>query len=286
MKDIPIPTRPRRSPVLRLPQPTTFPGTAIRYIVRRAEDAPLITIRSGGGVAARVAVLWDLDGTLADTEQAHFTAWRALCLEHGRDLTWEQFKPTFGLGNTDILQMLLGTTLTAEEMERLSVHKERLFREGTRGTIGTMPGAAELANHLHAVGIPQAIGTSAPRENIGFILRAIGLEELFPVTVSRWQVANGKPFPDIFLRAAAELGAAPARCVVLEDAPAGIQAAKAAGMRAIGLQGTWSADMLNAANLVVHDLNELIWPLEQWERFVARTGDCSPPAGTNGCGRV
>src|SRR6185437_6148517 len=65
------------------------------------------------GVAARVAVLWDLDGTLADTEQAHFTAWRALCLEQGSDLTWEQFKPTFGLGNSDVLQMLLGATLNA-----------------------------------------------------------------------------------------------------------------------------------------------------------------------------
>ncbi len=220
-------------------------------------------------MTARVAVVWDLDGTLADTEQAHFTAWRALCREHGRDLTWEQFKPTFGLGNTDILQMLLGATLSAEEMERLSAHKEQLFRDETGGAIGTMPGAAALANHLRAIGVPQAIGTSAPRENIGFVLRAIGLEDLFPVTVSRWQVANGKPFPDIFLRAASELGVPPGICVVLEDAPAGIQAAKAAGMRAIGLQGTWPADTLSAANLVVADLSELTWPLAQWERFVA-----------------
>jgi HAD superfamily hydrolase (TIGR01509 family) len=213
--------------------------------------------------------VWDLDGTLADTEQAHFAAWRALCLEQGRDLSWEQFKPTFGLGNSDILQMLLGAPLNAEEMERLSAHKEQLFREETGGAIGTMPGAAELAGHLQAIGIPQAIGTSAPRENIGFVLRAIGLETLFPVTVSRWQVANGKPFPDIFLRAASELGVAPAICVVLEDAPAGIQAAKAAGMRAVGLQGTWPADALSAADLVVRDLSEIIWPLEQWEQFVA-----------------
>jgi HAD superfamily hydrolase (TIGR01509 family) len=233
------------------------------------EYAPPTATEFGGGVAARVAVLWDLDGTLADTEQAHYTAWRALCLEHGRDLTWEQFKPTFGLGNTDILQMLLGATLSAEEMEDLSARKEHLFREETGGAIGAMPGAVALANHLHVMGIPQAIGTSAPRENIGFVLRALGLEALFPVTVSRWQVTNGKPFPDIFLRAAVELGVAPAICVVLEDAPPGIQAAKAAGMRAIGLQGTWPADALGAADLVVRDLNELIWPLEQWERFVA-----------------
>ncbi|MGH2346010.1 MAG: HAD family hydrolase, partial [Chloroflexota bacterium] len=176
-------------------------------------------------MGARVAVIWDLDGTLADTEQAHYTAWQALCREHGRDLTWEQFKPTFGLGNSDILQMLLGVDLNAAEIERLSAHKEQLFREETEGSIGTMPGARQLAYHLRTLGIPQAIGTSAPPENIGFVLRAIDMEALFPVTVSRWQVANGKPFPDIFLRAASDLGMDPALCVVLEDAPAGIQAA-------------------------------------------------------------
>ncbi len=220
-------------------------------------------------MGAGVAVIWDLDGTLADTEQAHFRAWQALCREHGRDLSWEQFKPTFGLGNSDILQMLLGADLDAAEIDRLDEHKERLFREETGGTIGTMPGAGRLAEHLHALGVPQAIGTSAPPENISFVLRAIELEALFPVRVSRRQVANGKPFPDIFLRAAAELRMDPALCVVLEDAPAGLQAAKAGGMHAVGLASTWPAAALAGADLVVDDLNALTWPLAQWERFVA-----------------
>ncbi|HEY8284908.1 MAG TPA: HAD family phosphatase [Chloroflexota bacterium] len=220
---------------------------------------------------AGIAVVWDLDGTLADTEQAHYTAWSALCREQGRDLTWDNFKPTFGLGNPDILHMLLGDDLDQETIDQLGDQKEALFRTETGGTIAAMPGARELAHHLHDLGIPQAIGTSAPPENIGFVLRALGLESLFPVTVSRYQVANGKPFPDIFLRAAADLGVPPRRCVVLEDAPAGVLAAKAGGMRAVALASTWPESALSGADLIVRDLGELIWPFDRWEAFVEGT---------------
>ena len=220
---------------------------------------------------AGIAVVWDLDGTLADTEQAHYTAWRALCRAQGRDLTWEQFKPTFGLGNPDILRMLLGTDLDRATIERLGDQKEALFRTETGGAIATMPGARELAHHLHDLGIPQAIGTSAPPENIGFVLAAVGLEAIFPVTVSRYQVANGKPFPDIFLRAAADLGVPPHRCVVLEDAPAGVLAARAGGMRAVALASTWPESALSEADLIVRDLGALLWPLDCWRAFVEGT---------------
>jgi beta-phosphoglucomutase len=181
-----------------------------------------------------VAVLWDLDGTLADTEQGHFAAWQALCRQFGRELGWEQFKPTFGLGNSDILRMLIGPDLDDEEVERLSERKEALFRAETGGAITGMPGALALVHHLQALGVPQAIASSAPPENITFVLRALDLEGVFAAAVSRWQVARGKPFPDIFLRAAADLGAQPGRCVVLEDAPAGIQAGAALAGRALG----------------------------------------------------
>jgi HAD superfamily hydrolase (TIGR01509 family) len=214
-------------------------------------------------------VVWDLDGTLADTEQAHFRAWQTLCREHGRSLTWEEFKPTFGLGNQDILHMLIAPSLDADEVEALSRHKEELFREETGGLIAFMPGAQELVEHLQALDIPQAIGSSAPPENIVFMLRALGLEQTFPVTVSRWQVARGKPFPDIFLRAVSELGLEPHSCVVLEDAPAGIQAAHAGGMRCIVLASTWPETALSGADLIVRNFNEVLWPLDQWQSFVA-----------------
>jgi beta-phosphoglucomutase len=214
-------------------------------------------------------VLWDLDGTLADTEQAHFAAWRALVRKHGRDLTWDQFKPTFGLGNPDILHMLLDSALDAPEIERLSEQKEQLFRDLTGGAIAPMPGAIALVEHLRHLGIPQAIASSAPVENITFMLRALGLEHAFATTVSRWQVPNGKPFPDIFLRAAANLDVPPGQCVVLEDAPAGVQAAHAAGMRCVALISTWPEEALAGADLLVRDLSTIRWSREQWERFAA-----------------
>jgi beta-phosphoglucomutase len=222
-----------------------------------------------------IAVLWDLDGTLADTEQAHFVAWQMLCREFQRELTWEQFKPTFGLGNPDILHLLLGPDLSTEEIQALSERKEALFREETGGVIEPMPGARVLAEHLHGIGIPQAIGSSAPVENIAFMLRGLGMEALFAATVSRWEVPRGKPAPDIFLRAAEKLGVPSRQCVVLEDAPAGVEAAHAAGMRCIALVSTWPESALQHADLLVRDLAQVRWTRSEWEGFIS--GGWYPP---------
>jgi len=207
----------------------------------------------------RAAVIWDLDGTLADTEQAHFRAWKSLCRGFDRDLTWADFKPTFGLGNQDILHMLVSPTLSADDIERLSAEKEAAFRDESGGGIEPMPGARALALHLHWAGIPQAIGSSAPPENITFVLAALDISALFQATVSRWEVANGKPFPDIFLRAAEKLAMPAGQCVVIEDAPAGIQAAHAGGMRCIGVDRLGNADDLRAAGAtwVVRSLDDV-----------------------------
>ncbi|MDB5076633.1 MAG: HAD-superfamily hydrolase, subfamily variant 3 [Chloroflexi bacterium] len=218
-----------------------------------------------------VGVIWDLDGTLADTEQAHFLAWQIVCRRFGRELSWDEFKPTFGLGNPDILHMLVSPTLAEAELQRLSEEKEAFFRAESRGGIKPMPGARQLALHLQALGIPQAIGSSAPPENIPFVLQALGLESIFAATVSRWEVPNGKPFPDIFLRAAEKLDIEPSHCLVLEDAPAGIQAAHAAGMRCIALSSTWPESALSGADYVVRDLSAACWDYATFDAFSSGT---------------
>ena len=217
-----------------------------------------------------MAILWDLDGTLADTEQAHYAAWQLLCREYGRELSWDEFKPTFGLGNSDILHMLIDPAVQEPELERLSQRKEALFRDGTGGMVAAMPGALALVAHLQSLGIAQAIASSAPMENITFVLHALGLEETFAALVSRWQVPRGKPFPDIFLRAAEEVRTAPGRCVVLEDAPAGVQAGKAAGMRTVALVSTWPEQALAAADLLVRDLRDVVWTRDEWLAFAVQ----------------
>jgi len=217
-----------------------------------------------------VGVIWDLDGTLADTEQPHFRAWQALCAKYGRSVSWEQFKQTFGLGNPDVLRVLISADLSDEDMQRLSDEKEAMFREMS-GKLEPMPGALDLVRHLRALAIPQAIGSSAPRDNIPYVLRALGISELFDATVSRWDVENGKPAPDIFLTAATRIGMPPGKCIVLEDAPAGIAAARAAGMRCIALAGTWPEDMLGNADFRVHTLSEVLWDRQSLADFAAGT---------------
>jgi beta-phosphoglucomutase len=218
-----------------------------------------------------IGAIWDLDGTLADTEMAHFHSWQIYCRKHGLELTWEEFKPTFGLGNLDVLRMLISKDLTDVEMKPMSDEKEAIFRQVAGGDIRPMPGARELALHLHSLGVPQAIGSSAPPENVPFVLQALGLATLFAVTVTRWEVPAGKPAPDIFLRAAEKLGIATAHCFVLEDAPAGIQAAHAAGMRCIALASTWPEEALSAADLVVRSLATVRWDRATFAAFTGHS---------------
>jgi beta-phosphoglucomutase len=214
-------------------------------------------------------VIWDLDGTLADTEQAHFRSWQLFCRQFGHELTWDEFKPTFGLSNHDVLRGLIRPDLSDAEAETLSQQKEALFRQSSAGLIEPMPGALELVLHLHGLGIPQAIGSSAPPENIPYMLQAVGAAPYFTAVVSRWDVTAGKPAPDIFLAAAGKIGVPSKQCLVLEDAPAGVQAAHAAGMRCVALISSWPEEALAEADFRVSTLSDLIWPRPRYADFAA-----------------
>jgi beta-phosphoglucomutase len=221
--------------------------------------------------ATDIGAIWDLDGTLADTEQAHFRAWQIFCRRYDRSVTWEEFKPTFGLGNSDVLRMLISPDIPEAELERMSDEKEAVFRSEAAGFVKFMPGARMLVDHLREIGVRQAIGSSAPAENIEFTLHALGATSLFDATVTRWEVAAGKPAPDIFLLAAEKLRIGASRCFVLEDAPPGIEAALAAGMRCVALAGTWPLSSLSAADYVVPDLSDACWDRQTLGAFVERT---------------
>lgn len=214
-------------------------------------------------------VSWDLDGTLVDTQMNHYVAWRALMQKHGRNLTHDEFLPTFGRGNDDVLMNDLDFSGDAEQIAMLSERKEELFRTSLeRDGINALPGARELVEHLHTLGVRQAIASSAPPANIDLMLRLLGLRDRFSVVVSGEEVTLGKPAPDIFLRAAARLMLPAARIVVLEDAPAGVAAGKAAGSHVIAIVAAFTAESLSAADLIVHSFADVLWPSERWEAFV------------------
>lgn len=218
--------------------------------------------------------IWDLDGTLVDTEMNHYAAWRALLREDGRDLTRDEFKPTFGLRNDDVLVRHFGYSGDAARISALSEHKEELFRASlVRDGVRTQPGAHDLVEHLHALGmaghvVRQAIASSAPPANIDLMLRLLYLRDRFAAVVSAEEVAHGKPAPDIVLRAAERLGMPAAHCVVLEDAPAGVAAGRAAGSRVIAIASTFPREALGAADLVVDSFAEVLWPPERWQQFL------------------
>jgi HAD superfamily hydrolase (TIGR01509 family) len=181
------------------------------------------------------AVLWDLDGTLVDSEQYHWLAWRDTMAAQGVPLTHAQFLATFGLRNDAIIpQWIPGATI--ERIQRLANAKEQLYRRLVReGGLTPLPGAAEWTQRLANEGWRQAIASSAPRENIDAVLAVIGLASVFQALVSAEDVTLGKPDPQVFLTAAERLDSAPARSIVVEDAPAGVEAARRAGMPSIGV---------------------------------------------------
>jgi len=144
-----------------------------------------------------------------------------------------------------------------EELRQLARRKEEYYREEVAGHVQPLPGVRDILRSLHQAGFSQAIASSAPPKNIGLVLESTGIGEYFDAIVSGDEVSAGKPDPEIFLEAARRLGAAPSRCVVIEDAIAGVEAAVAARMRCIAVTNTNPSEKLSQADLVVKSLEEL-----------------------------
>src|SRR5262249_10641574 len=155
----------------------------------------------------------------------HFRAWAALCGELGQPFTRADFAATFGQRNPEIIRQLLGNHYDERQIADLGDRKEVLYRDAARHGVELLPGARSLLEGLHAAGFPQAMGSSAPRANLDLILRLTRTEEFFAAIVSMEDTQRGKPDPQVFLVAAERLKIEPARCLVFEDAVAGVQAA-------------------------------------------------------------
>ena len=207
------------------------------------------------------AVIWDVDGTLVDTAELHFQAWCVLAKEIGKSYTRADFAATFGWRNPEIIPLLFGPDYSAREIEDLGRRKEVYYRAEAKKGVALLPGVRELLDALQSAGFGQAIGSSAPRANVDLILDLNDLRRHLPVVVALEDTTRGKPDPQVFLTAAERLGVPPNRCVVFEDAPVGVRAAKAAGMKAVGVTfvGHHSTATLEAegADRVVGSLREM-----------------------------
>ncbi len=212
-----------------------------------------------------MGVIWDVDGTLVDTAALHFDAWVRMSREMGRAFTAEDFAATFGRRNPEIIEFLFKRPFTAAEIQEIGDRKEGYYRAEAEKGIALLPGVQAMLEGLHALGVPQAIGSSAPRGNVEMILRVTNGGAFFRGMVGMEDTHRGKPHPEVFLTAAEKLGIPPDRCVVFEDAVAGVQAAKAGGMKCVGVTfvGHHSAERLReaGADLIIHSFEE-ITPLD------------------------
>jgi beta-phosphoglucomutase len=203
------------------------------------------------------AVIFDMDGVLADTYQAHFASWRRLYGEMGKTYDEAAFAADFGRTSRDILRRTLGDGLTDERIRELDNDKEAYFRDFVRKSNVAMDGAAELIDSLAADGFLLAVGSSGPFENIALMLDLLGRASQFGAVVTGADVTRGKPDPQVFQLAAERLGVRPGACVVMEDAVHGVEAARRAGMKSVALAGTSTFDELSHADLVVESLREI-----------------------------
>ena len=182
------------------------------------------------------AVLWDMDGTLIDSEEFHWISWRDTMADEGVPITREQFLSSFGQRNDSIIPKWLGAASTPERVERIADAKEELYRHLIRvHGISPLPGVASWVHRLREQGWLQAIASAAPRSNIEVVLEALEAAHYFQAIVSAEDVHKGKPDPEVYLMAASRVGTSPNRSIVVEDAVAGVEAARGAGMRSIGV---------------------------------------------------
>ncbi len=192
------------------------------------------------------AIIWDVDGTLVDTAELHFQAWVRLANEMGRPFSREEFSATFGRRNPEIIRGLFNQNFSDAEVLEIGTRKEDYYKAEAAKGINLLPGVERLLQGFADEGLLQAIGSSAPRGNLELILQLTQTASFFGAVVGMEDTQRGKPEPEVFLVAASRLGVDPGECLVLEDAVAGIEAAKAGGMLAVGVTfvGHHSAEKL------------------------------------------
>jgi beta-phosphoglucomutase family hydrolase len=203
------------------------------------------------------AVLWDLDGVIADTADYHYRAWRDVFGRRGVEFTRKDFMRYFGQRHDTIIRFALGDNIPPEEFDVVTREKQEKYRQIVSDHIRPLPGAVELIKSLNDHHIKTAIASSAPPENIDIILRGLGIADCFQAIAWGTEVPEGKPSPQIFLRAAQKLGVEARNCVVIEDAIAGVAAAKKAGMKCIAVTNSHPRNDLKKADLIVSTLKAI-----------------------------
>jgi beta-phosphoglucomutase len=199
-----------------------------------------------------------MDGVLVDSAPAHFESWQRLAREEGITITRKQFEASFGRQNRDIIPMFLGP-VSPDRLAAIAQRKEAIYRDLVRVRVPAVDGAVDLVSALAAQKIPLAIGSAGPRVNIDLVLEGMRVADYFETIVSGEDATRGKPDPQVFQLACERLRLPPGRCVVIEDATAGVEAARAAGTKVAAVMMHHPAESLRnaGADIVVERLKDL-----------------------------
>jgi beta-phosphoglucomutase len=204
-----------------------------------------------------IAVLFDMDGVLVDNNEIHFDAWVKFGEKHGISINRENFITFFGSTSKEMVRELFKEELTDDRVKELAGEKEQIYREIYRPHIRLLNGLGDFLNELRKNGIPAAIATSAPLANAELVVKEASVEDMFEAIVHDALFKKGKPDPEVYLKAAEMVGFSPSRCIVFEDSLQGIESARRAGMKVIGVATTHSPDKISHADKVINDFTEI-----------------------------
>ena len=205
----------------------------------------------------QIAVIFDMDGVIVDNDVYHFRAWEELCKKYGLDVSSEEVKSWFGNTNAMILRKLFGESIDTESIEKLGYEKELIYRNLYLPDIQAIPGLLSFLQILKEYGIITAIATSAPTVNVDFVLEQTGLRSFFDSIIDASMIKEGKPSPEIYLKAAEKLSLPVSDCLVMEDSFHGIESALRAGMKVVGVATTHPAEKLKGTEKNISDFTEI-----------------------------
>ncbi len=249
-------------------EPIQISGRVTKATKRLMETSGVLKLRDGTIIAeanslfyiwrqSQKTILWDMDGVIIDSASYHFDAWKDTFAKRGKDFTPENFNKFFGTRGDFIIRNIMGSNTSEREIDSMIAEKEDLFRKHITGKAKACPGAIELLTTVKKGNFKQGLVSSAPRENVDLILKELDIEDFFNCITTGAEVRESKPSPDIFTLAADKCGAKPRHCIVVEDSPFGIDAARKAGMKCMAVSTTHDEKELSQANRRTSSLEEI-----------------------------